>query len=120
MEHRHTILIVDDDAAMRQMLESLFREQGYATVEAESAKAALECVRETEADVVLSDIKMPGRSGIEMVGDLRRVRPETPVVLMTAFGSIDSAVEAMRAGAFDYITKPFEPEAVLLTLRSTR
>ena len=116
MEHRHTILIVDDDAAMRQMLESLFREQGYATVEAESAKAALECVRETEADVVLSDIKMPGRSGIEMVGDLRRVRPETPVVLMTAFGSIDSAVEAMRAGAFDYITKPFEPEAVLLTV----
>ena len=59
---------------------------------------------------------MAGKTGIEMVGELRQLRPETPVVLMTAFGSIDSAVESMRAGAFDYITKPFEPDAVLLTL----
>jgi DNA-binding NtrC family response regulator len=59
---------------------------------------------------------MPGRSGIELVGEMRRLRPETPVVLMTAFGSIDSAVEAMRAGAFDYLTKPFEPEAVLFSI----
>jgi len=109
-------LIVDDDAAMRQMLESLFREQGYAVHEANSASAALEVASEIELDAVLSDIKMPGKTGIEMVGELRQLRPDTPVVLMTAFGSIDSAVEAMRAGAFDYVTKPFEPEAVLLTL----
>jgi len=111
-----TILIVDDDAAMRQMLESLFREQGYAVREASSAPAALEVASEIELDAVLSDIKMPGKSGIEMVGELRQIRPDTPVVLMTAFGSIDSAVEAMRAGAFDYVTTPFETEAVLLTL----
>jgi DNA-binding NtrC family response regulator len=110
------LLIVDDDGAMRQMLESLFREQGFTTEVADSVDAALERVRETEIDVVLSDIKMPGRSGIELVGELRRLRPETPLVLMTAFGSIDSAVEAMRAGAFDYITKPFEPEAVLFSI----
>jgi DNA-binding NtrC family response regulator len=110
------ILIVDDDGAMRQMLESLFREQGFATEVADSVDAALERVREGEIDVVLSDIKMPGRSGIELVGELRKLRPETPLVLMTAFGSIDSAVEAMRAGAFDYITKPFEPEAVLFSI----
>jgi DNA-binding NtrC family response regulator len=116
MTEARTVLIVDDDAAMRQMLESLFREQGYAVQEAGSADEAIERARETEFDAVLSDIKMPGKSGIEMVGELRQLRPETPVVLMTAFGSIDSAVEAMRAGAFDYITKPFEPEAVLLTL----
>ena len=73
-------------------------------------------LRDAEYDAVLSDIKMPGRSGIELVGELRRLRPETPIVLMTAFGSIDSAVEAMRAGAFDYVTKPFEPEAVLFAL----
>jgi DNA-binding NtrC family response regulator len=66
--------------------------------------------REVDYDVVLSDIKMPGRSGIELVGELRQFRRETPVILMTAFGSIDSAVEAMRAGALDYITKPFEPD----------
>jgi DNA-binding NtrC family response regulator len=111
-----SLLIVDDDAAMRQMLASLFREQGYEVAPAESADAALECAREREFDAVLSDIKMPGKSGVELVGELRALRPDTPVVLMTAFGTIDSAVEAMRAGAFDYITKPFEPEAVLLTL----
>jgi DNA-binding NtrC family response regulator len=110
------LLIVDDDTAMRQMLESLFREQGYLVDEASSANAALELSRDEEYDVVLSDIKMPGKSGIELVGELRQLRPETPVVLMTAFGSIDSAVESLRAGAFDYITKPFEPDAVLLTV----
>jgi DNA-binding NtrC family response regulator len=112
---RH-LLIVDDDSAMRQMLESLFREQGYAIDTAESVDAALARLRDVEYDAVLSDIKMPGRSGIDLVGELRRLRPDTPIVLMTAFGSIDSAVEAMRAGAFDYVTKPFEPEAVLFAL----
>jgi len=110
------LLIVDDDSAMREMLESLFREQGYAAATAESVDAALTRLRDAEYDAVLSDIKMPGRSGLELVGELRRLRPETPIVLMTAFGSIDSAVEAMRAGAFDYVTKPFEPEAVLFAL----
>ena len=114
--HAQKLLVVDDDAAMRQMLASLFRERGYPVHEAASAGEALEQSRETEFGAVLSDIKMPGKTGIEMVGELRRIRPATPVVLMTAFGSIDSAVEAMRAGAFDYITKPFEPEAVLLTV----
>jgi DNA-binding NtrC family response regulator len=84
--------------------------------DASSAAEALDMASEVEFDAVLSDIKMPGKSGIELVGELRQIRPETPVVLMTAFGSIDSAVEAMRVGAFDYVTKPFEPEAVLLTI----
>jgi len=114
-EAKH-VLVVDDDAAMRQMLASLFKDRGYEVSEAGSAGDALERAREVEPDAVLSDIRMPGRSGIEMVGELRRARPETPVILMTAFGSIDSAVEAMRAGAYDYITKPFEPEAVLFTV----
>jgi len=113
---RRNLLIVDDDSAMREMLVSLFQEQGYASDAAESFDAALARLGDVEYDAVLSDIKMPGRSGIELVGELRRMRPETPIVLMTAFGSIDSAVEAMRAGAFDYVTKPFEPEAVLFAL----
>ncbi|MDH3211912.1 MAG: sigma-54 dependent transcriptional regulator [Myxococcales bacterium] len=116
MTERRTLLVVDDDAAMRQMLASLFQEHGYAVREAASADDALEQAGLFEFDAVLSDIRMPGRSGIEMVGELRRVRPDTPVVLMTAFGSIDSAVESIRAGAFDYITKPFEPEVALITL----
>jgi DNA-binding NtrC family response regulator len=110
------LLIVDDDLAMREMLASLFKERGFAVEEAGTAESALERVADADFDVVLSDIQMPGHSGIELVGELRRLRPQTPVVLMTAFGSIDSAVEAMRAGAFDYITKPFEPDAVGLAV----
>ncbi len=116
MTETRTLLVVDDDAAMRQMLASLFREHGYEVRDSASADEALKEAAKFDFDAILSDIRMPGKSGIEMVGALRRMRPETPVVLMTAFGSIDSAVEAMRAGAFDYITKPFEPEAALLTL----
>ncbi len=111
-----TILIVDDDVAMRDMLAGLFRDQGHEVLTAGSVDEALEIAGNAEPDAVLSDIRMPGRSGIELVGAMRSLRPDTPVVLMTAFGSIDSAVEAMRAGAYDYVTKPFEPEAVVLTV----
>jgi len=116
MSDPRNLLVVDDDAAMRQMLVSLFKEQGYAVGEAASANDAIEQVRELDFDAVLSDIRMPGKTGIEMVGELRSLRPRTPVILMTAFGSIDSAIDAMRAGAFDYITKPFEPETALITV----
>ena len=98
------------------MLASLFKDQGYAVREAVSANEAIERVGELDFDAVLSDIRMPGKTGIEMVGELRELRPSTPVILMTAFGSIDSAIDAMRAGAFDYITKPFEPETALITV----
>jgi DNA-binding NtrC family response regulator len=116
MSSPNQLLVVDDDKAMREMLASLFRDRGFAVEEAASATEAIEKASDTPFDVILSDIRMQGKSGIEMVGELRELRPETPVVLMTAFGSIDSAVESMRAGAFDYITKPFEPDAVLLTI----
>jgi len=110
------LLVVDDDDALRGMLRELFQEEGYSVWDAPSAEAALELTRDREVDVVLSDVNMPGKSGIELVGELRRVRPEAPVVLMTAFASIASAVEAMRAGAFDYITKPFENDVALLAV----
>jgi len=116
LNHAQKILVVDDDAAMREMLASLFASNGYAVETADSAESALEKNREAEFDAILSDVRMPGKSGTELVGELRELRPQTPVVLMTAFGSIDSAVEAMRVGALDYITKPFEPAAVQLTL----
>jgi DNA-binding NtrC family response regulator len=116
MSSQSRLLIVDDDTAMREMLASLFRDRGYSVDAAVSAAEALGKASDQYFDVVLSDIRMPGKTGIEMVGELRKRLPETPVVLMTAFGSIDSAVESMRTGAFDYITKPFEPDAVVLTI----
>jgi DNA-binding NtrC family response regulator len=113
---KHSILVVDDDRAMREMVVALLEDEGHDAIGAEGADAAVECLRERDFDVVISDIRMPGRSGIEMLGELREIRPDTPVILMTAFGSIDSAVEAMQAGAFDYVTKPFKRDAILVRL----
>ncbi len=116
MPETRSVLVVDDDDAMREMLLSLLEAGGFAPEGAATADLALEAAGAREFDAVLSDIRMPGRDGFELLGELRERRPETPVILMTAFGSIDSAVEAMRAGAFDYITKPFKRDAVLATL----
>ena len=118
---RSNLLVVDDDLAMRQMLASLFRKEGFEVEEAASADEAVERCRDTDFQVVLSDIKMPGRSGIELVGEIRNIRPGTPVVLMTAYASVPTAVEAMKLGAFDYIQKPFNPEEVgILIERAVR
>jgi DNA-binding NtrC family response regulator len=116
MADARSILVVDDDAAMREMLASMLEPEGFAVETAKTADEAMERLRDRDYDLVLSDIRMPGRSGIALASEMRDVRARTPVVLMTAFGSLDSAIEAMRAGAFDYITKPFKREAVLVAL----
>jgi len=116
MARSRSVLVVDDDAAMRDMVVALLEDEGIHAASAESADEALKRLGESDFDVVLSDIRMPGRTGIEILGGIRELRPQTPVVLMTAFGSIDSAVEAMQAGAFDYVTKPFKRDALLVTL----
>jgi DNA-binding NtrC family response regulator len=116
MGEPRTVLVVDDEPAMREMLVSLLEEEGIRARPAASADEALECTRESDFDAVVSDIRMPGRDGIALLAELRQARPETPVILMTAFGSIDSAVDAMRSGAFDYITKPFKRGAVIASL----
>ena len=110
------VLVVDDDKAMREMVAALLEDAGLRAESAENADQAIEQLRDREFDAVLSDVRMPGRSGIEMLGEIREIRATVPIILMTAFGSIDSAVEAMQAGAFDYITKPFKRDALLVTL----
>ncbi len=116
MSQGHTVLVVDDDAAMREMLLSLLEDRGIEAASAGTVDGALDKARDREFDAVLTDIRMPGKGGIELLGEMRSLRPGTPVILMTAFGSIDSAVDAMRGGAFDYITKPFKRDAVLAAL----
>jgi DNA-binding NtrC family response regulator len=110
------LLIVDDDQAMRRMLEALFQDEGWHTDAAESVDEALSLLSGAEYDAVLSDIRMGARSGLELAGELHRLWPDTPIVLMTAFGGDESAAEARRAGAMGYVSKPFEPEAVLHAL----
>jgi DNA-binding NtrC family response regulator len=112
-----TILVVDDDAALRQMLAGVLAAEGHEILAAGSVDEALETARGAELTAVLSDIHMPGRGGLELLGELRQLQPDALVILMTAFGSVDSAVEAMRAGAFDYITKPFKKSALLAVLQ---
>ncbi len=110
------VLVVDDDKAMRDMVVALLEDAGHSARGAAGVDRALEFLGDGDFDAVISDIRMPGRSGIELLGAIRELRPETPIILMTAFGSIDSAVEAMQAGAFDYVTKPFKRDAVLISL----
>ena len=116
MRSPRAVLVVDDDVAMGEMVVSLLDDHGIDAECVGSADAALAAVERREFDAVLSDIRMPGRTGLELLGELRERCPDVPVVLMTAFGSIDSAVAAMRGGAFHYVTKPFKREEVLVVL----
>jgi len=112
---RH-VLVVDDDIAMREMVMSLLDEAGHEANEAPNKSQAIDCLESRHYDALISDVKMPGGSGIELLKDVRVNHATTPVIMMTAFGSVQTAVEAMRAGAFDFVTKPFKREVLLSTL----
>ncbi len=112
-----SILIVDDEKGQREILQTILKKEGYRIVEAPSAKEALARLAEEEFDLILTDLKMPGMSGMELLEAVLADDPQQAVVIMTAHGTIDSAVEAMRKGAFDYLEKPLERENLLLTLR---
>ncbi len=113
---RRRVLVVDDDVAMGEMTRELLGELGYDAEFAASAASALDRLQTKEFDLVLSDLQMPGQDGIALIGELRERQPDTPVILMTAFGTVRSAVEAMRAGAFDYVAKPFDAEVLRAVL----
>lgn len=112
----HTVLIVDDDSAMRSTLCAMLEEENIEGLLASSADEAMDLLGRRDVTAIISDIRMPRKSGIELLSEIRELRPSTPVILMTAFGGIDTAVEAMRLGAFHYITKPFKRKEVLITL----
>jgi two-component system, NtrC family, response regulator len=112
-----SLLIVDDEKNYLVVLEALLGAEGYETVTADGVQAALRLFKEGDIDLVLTDMKMPGMSGMELLEETKRVKPEVPVIMMTAYGTIEMAVEAMRKGAYDYITKPFQNEQLKLTIR---
>ena len=112
-----SILIVDDEKGQREILQTILKKEGYRIVEAPSAKEALARLAEEEFDLILTDLKMPGMSGLELLEAVQADNPQQSVVIMTAHGTIDSAVEAMRKGAFDYLEKPLERDNLLLTLQ---
>jgi two-component system NtrC family response regulator len=102
------ILVVDDDDNLRWVLQTQLEQMGYVVSTAADAAAALEAIEADPPSLVLTDLKMPGMSGMELLEQIRREYSEIPVVMMTAFGTIQSAVQAMRAGAYDYLTKPID------------
>lgn len=112
-----TILVVDDEKNYLVVLEALLGSEGYETVTADNAHDALELVRDSDLDLVITDMKMPRMTGMQLLEETKKVKPELPVIMMTAYGTIEMAVEAMKKQAYDYITKPFRNEELKLTIR---
>ncbi len=106
------ILVVDDELIVRQSLGNWLKEEGYAVDTAENGIEALKIVEAKGCDLMVADIKMPGMDGIELLQKTKEIDPELQILLMTAYASVDTAVEAMKLGAFDYIVKPIDPENV--------
>ncbi len=111
------ILIAEDDEGLRKGLEEMMREEGYDVVAVENGKLALEKLKEEDFDVILTDLVMPEISGMDLLTEVKRIKPEVKVIIITAFATIDSAVEAIKKGASDYIEKPFKINEVQNTVR---
>ena len=111
------ILIVDDEAVVRDSLGDWFRDEGYDVDTAESAKVALEKIAHANWDIFLLDIRMPGIDGLELQRKLKEAQPDATFIIMTAYASVESAVEAMKQGAYDYIIKPFNPDDLEHTIQ---
>jgi DNA-binding NtrC family response regulator len=112
------VLIVDDDALVRSFLAMILREEGHVVVEAPSGKEALGKFLNTEFDLAITDLKMPGMSGLELMQECKKNKPDVHWIIITAYGSIGNAVEAIKAGASDYLTKPFKnPEELRHVIR---
>ena len=111
------ILVVDDKVQMREVLRKFLTAENYLVEMASNGIEALEKFKLDSYDLVLSDIKMPAMEGTALLDEILRIKPDQTVILMTAFGSIEAAVEAIRKGATDYVSKPFQMEEILLRIR---
>jgi len=115
---QRTVLVVDDERNMLMVMEMALEEAGYRVLTAERGEDAVAMLRDPDLAVILSDLKMPGMSGEEFIARCQRERPDAPVIVVTAYGSIRSAIECIQAGASDYLTKPFEPEELQFAVQS--
>jgi two-component system response regulator PilR (NtrC family) len=110
------ILVVDDEQSMREFLEIFFRREGFDVVTSADVDTALVALESDDFDVVISDIKMPGRSGLDLLQAVKETAPETVVIMITAFATTETAIAAMKQGAYDYVTKPFKVDELRLVV----
>jgi DNA-binding NtrC family response regulator len=118
MAKKISILIVDDEESVRDSLFNWFMEDGYRVECAENAKKALSILESDHFDIILADIKMPGMDGLEMLRRIKLLKKDSIVIVMTAFATVDTAVQALKDGAFDYVTKPFDPDDLSHLIRN--
>jgi DNA-binding NtrC family response regulator len=112
------ILVVDDEYSVRQSLTAWFEDEGYTVDVASSGKEALAKLAENQWDIFFLDLKMPGMSGLELQKKIKEIHPDSTIIIITAFASVESAVEAMQSGAYDYLSKPFDPDYLALMVRN--
>jgi two-component system, NtrC family, response regulator AtoC len=117
MEQRSRVLVVDDDPASRDLLRKVLATEGHQVVTAADGREALAELARQPADLVVSDIRMPDLDGVQLLERMREAAPRVPVILVTAFGDVEGAVEAIRRGAFDYLAKPYDVDAIRLVVR---
>ncbi|MBA2502263.1 MAG: sigma-54-dependent Fis family transcriptional regulator, partial [Pyrinomonadaceae bacterium] len=115
-DHAPVILIADDDDSLRRVLEYRLREDDYEVLTAADGLTALDLFTTHEVDCLVTDVRMPGLSGLELLRRTSAIKSETPVIVITAYGDVETAVEAMRSGAFDFIPKPFNRDQISLTV----
>lgn len=115
---KEKILIVDDEKSIREFLEIMLKKEGYKVGSAVSAEEALKLFNNSNYELVISDIKMSGMDGVELLRKIKEINPETIVLMITAYASVDTAIDAMKAGAYDYITKPFNVDEVKHIIRN--
>lgn len=117
MKRREKILIVDDEEIMRSSLTDWLREDGYETVAVDSGKKAIEEVKKEKFSVALIDLKMPEMDGIQTMKEVRKFQKALPVIIITAYATVDTAVQAIKEGAYDYLPKPFNPDEITLLIK---
>ncbi|MEK9139387.1 MAG: response regulator, partial [Bacteroidota bacterium] len=113
----HRILVVDDEQIIRDSISFILKKEGYTIEEAANGKAALDKITEQPYDVVITDIEMPVMQGIELLERVMQISPQTIVIIITAYGSLETAIAALRAGASDYILKPLEFDELLIKMK---
>jgi two-component system response regulator AtoC len=111
------VLIVDDEENIRLVLRTLLKKQGYEVAMAEEGEGALAALESFDPDVILTDVRMPRMGGLDLLAALKQRQHPATVIVMSAYGNIDLAIDAMKAGAYDYVSKPFKPDEVVLALR---